>query len=433
MNKKIFKKVAFMNYSVLIIISLLILSTASVKATNQFDIEEYGSFNYFVTNKADKIEYNSRALVTDPDDKTPCGSQINLFEKDISVNNKSYRNNFIIEGFTRLLYFDVLYAPSTSRLDYYWYSSDDTKAVVTDYGTVIALSVDTTTRIEIMAVYKYDTDRIFVKPFNIYNDPNTYETAPLEFNLELSVEVDGYKSINLKNTNVPVDILHYYIWTSDNLSLAEVSYWGRIHGKRQCLGNSVNIQGVYRYNERVRISITVIGIMPLSGGELPYQPEIWNYNPVLNKTNCYAYALNCQVFPNSNTLVKSLNPGHLANMPDLTKEQINKDYILYCIQMDAENAGFIFEEIGKFEKCSENSYKVALVLHPGNDFHWYRQNPDGTWSHKLASFEAENLDASGNLIYDPENADRYYTDNLNYSLFIGFYEVSPLNTMYVHE
>ena len=81
--------------------------------------------------------------------------------------------------------------------------------------------------------------------------------------------------------------------------------------------------------------------------------------------------------------------------------------------------------------CSSGSYKVALVLDlsvPNLDYHWYRQNPDGTWSHKRGSTEVINYDASNNIIVDPEIADRNYTGSgLNYSIFVGFFEVTPLN------
>ena len=61
------------------------------------------------------------------------------------------------------------------------------------------------------------------------------------------------------------------------------------------------------------------------------------------------------------------------------------------------------------------------------DYHWYRQNSDGTWSHKPGGTEITNLDGSNNLIYDPSNCNRQNPDDssLNYSIFIGYYAVSP--------
>jgi hypothetical protein len=41
-----------------------------------------------------------------------------------------------------------------------------------------------------------------------------------------------------------------------------------------------------------------------------------------------------------------------------------------------------------------------------NDYHWYRQDDDGSWSHKPGHAIARNTDASGNPIANPETANR---------------------------
>ena len=33
------------------------------------------------------------------------------------------------------------------------------------------------------------------------------------------------------------------------------------------------------------------------------------------------------------------------------------------------------------------AYAVLLVICPDRDYHWYRQDADGTWSHKPGSWE----------------------------------------------
>jgi hypothetical protein len=82
-------------------------------------------------------------------------------------------------------------------------------------------------------------------------------------------------------------------------------------------------------------------------------------------------------------------------------------------------------------KHDEGNYKVALIAGtfytkqgiPFKDYHWYRQNPDGTWSHKPGSSEVTNFDASEpkEVIYDPENADWG-----GYTEFMGFFEVGSI-------
>jgi hypothetical protein len=49
---------------------------------------------------------------------------------------------------------------------------------------------------------------------------------------------------------------------------------------------------------------------------------------------------------------------------------------------------------------------VALVIAQGFDFHWYRKDMTGKWSHKPGGTAATNLDNSGVAITDPRTANR---------------------------
>jgi hypothetical protein len=66
-------------------------------------------------------------------------------------------------------------------------------------------------------------------------------------------------------------------------------------------------------------------------------------------------------------------------------------------------------------QCIGCTHIVALVVSPGEDFHWYRRDVNGYWSHKFGSSEATDVDFSGNKITNPETADRAeYTDFCGY-------------------
>ncbi len=82
-------------------------------------------------------------------------------------------------------------------------------------------------------------------------------------------------------------------------------------------------------------------------------------------------------------------------------------------------------------KLYTNGYGAIIYCQeiPDTDYHWYRQNPDGTWSHKMGRTEVTNLDASGILILDPQNCDRNYEDTsgCNYSTFVGYFYVSSMD------
>ena len=104
--------------------------------------------------------------------------------------------------------------------------------------------------------------------------------------------------------------------------------------------------------------------------------------------------------------------------------------ILDYIADDVEIYGFYFMERSAVATPPEGAYLVAIFVEPGVSYHWYRQNPDGTWSHKYGTGAVSNYDAEGNIIYDPYLANRYYGSGANYSMLIGFFYVTPLNRMY---
>jgi hypothetical protein len=68
--------------------------------------------------------------------------------------------------------------------------------------------------------------------------------------------------------------------------------------------------------------------------------------------------------------------------------------------------------------------KIALVVDKGEDYHFYRQDKDGMWSHKDGSNKVKRYDALKQPIANPELASRDYRwqgSDLNYEDFCGFY------------
>jgi hypothetical protein len=60
--------------------------------------------------------------------------------------------------------------------------------------------------------------------------------------------------------------------------------------------------------------------------------------------------------------------------------------------------------------------KLALVVAPNWDYHWYRLDANGMWTHKPGGTEATNLDNSDQPITNPETADRG-----PYTIFCGYF------------
>ena len=174
-------------------------------------------------------------------------------------------------------------------------------------------------------------------------------------------------------------------------------------------------------------------MLPVSGSEISYNPDIWNFPNVANNVapNCYSYALNTHINPKTNQ-VERMQPGESVGY-ELSGNNLSASTVVSYVQADASAYGFVFEVIGKYDVCPSGSYKVALVIAPGQDYHWYRQDPDGYWSHKRGYLLPTREDASGCPIYDPAKADRDYSQFLmpcNYSEFVGYFKVTPINNLF---
>lgn len=134
-----------------------------------------------------------------------------------------------------------------------------------------------------------------------------------------------------------------------------------------------------------------------------YEPAWWNVPGRQWDNNCYNYATNHR----TDTFAQpGLGSGAMyasISGPDVLAGAIADQLIPVP---DADN------------HCPTEGHLVALVIDPGpisKDFHWYRKNRNGTWSHKPGGGQATNRDDSGNLIFDPRTADRG-----GYTEFISF-------------
>jgi len=159
--------------------------------------------------------------------------------------------------------------------------------------------------------------------------------------------------------------------------------------------------------------------LPTSGYELEYAPELWNDgSEVQFSTNCYAYMLDS---PLGHPINDKPQPGDLSGDYYIRNGgPIGVDKIVELTKSDAEFVDIRFEDSTAEASCPSGTYKVALVVDPLVDYHWYRQNPDGTWSSKSGWLPVTELDASGHAISDPRTADRDY-GFVNYTEFGGFF------------
>ena len=137
--------------------------------------------------------------------------------------------------------------------------------------------------------------------------------------------------------------------------------------------------------------------LPTSGSEPPYEPEKWNKVTVIRKNNCYAYATNIM----GDSIPRPGNAG--GKIPPLRGRP---GYNCAAFVEAAESDGLV--KVDCKNACPKDSFKVALVIKPNapQDYHWYRQDDNGNWSHKPGTTEATNLDNGRKPIIDPQTADR---------------------------
>ena len=152
----------------------------------------------------------------------------------------------------------------------------------------------------------------------------------------------------------------------------------------------------------------------LNPGRPYYEPGYWNGNERQGQNNCYNYANNKA----TNTFAQ---PGKAtgAQAPYIT-----------CADVHAAAVRDGLEPISYYPSTLLNfKTGVALVVGPYYDYHWYRLDENGMWTHKPGEGLATNLDNSGNVISDPRTANRG-----PYTQFCGFFMVwSDIAQGYGHE
>lgn len=171
-----------------------------------------------------------------------------------------------------------------------------------------------------------------------------------------------------------------------------------------------------------------------------YEPDIWNSDTNIRQShNCYSYSLNDKynqlgdLYEKEDEMgKKTLNaqPGQYCGRSDRVIYELTKcDEFIERVLCD--NDSVTYKGTDNNFTCGDNYYKIALAINPGKTYHFYRQDKGDNnelWSHKDGGGKATNKDYSGNLIYDPKDADRRYTKDDSYSDFCGYFCV-PSNKL----
>ncbi len=144
------------------------------------------------------------------------------------------------------------------------------------------------------------------------------------------------------------------------------------------------------------------------------RPDLWT-GDVQEINNCYAYAVNdrriCRRvwFP---------QPGGRSGISERQHRTRNVQQLVWCAERDGLKRAFL-------PVAMPGHYLVALAVTMENRisgapacYHWYRQDKDGSWSHKDANGPVMRKDAWGQKIVDPRTCERGL-----YGKFVSFFHV----------
>ena len=163
--------------------------------------------------------------------------------------------------------------------------------------------------------------------------------------------------------------------------------------------------------------------LPLSGSEPTYNPSAWNSDPDQQKRhNCYAYVLDDLVLDREN---KPQPGSYSSNIRDTTNMKKYSSCPVMLDRIETDNPSIYKAE--EDLPCMAGFYKGYLTLAPGEDYHFYRQDSNGYFSHKRGKLAVEDTDAAQNKIENPRLANRVYGDR-DYNESCGYFCIPSNST-----
>jgi hypothetical protein len=164
---------------------------------------------------------------------------------------------------------------------------------------------------------------------------------------------------------------------------------------------------------------------PLTGYEPEFNPARFNkLKGIKEAHNCFAYAFDHIQLPSIKSCTKDScpipfhQPGRASGYPKWSKVKGKR-----CPDLISRLFGDVKGlKLTDFEKkCPKKMSKIALVADEDEDYHFYRQDSNGYWSHKPGATSVTHLDATNRPIYNPELASRKYPDSgLDYDKFCAY-------------
>jgi hypothetical protein len=157
------------------------------------------------------------------------------------------------------------------------------------------------------------------------------------------------------------------------------------------------------------VSQADLQISPTNGSEPNWNPTKWKVNQKNN--NCFAYAVD----------------DHDPSVDRRWRKPVPQPHPVQGFSCSNVTEG-LYEQIPNiyptmFEcQCTDGYQKIYYAVSDDdpNDFHFWRQDHDGTWSHKVGARFPSQVDAENKPILNPEQSNRSFPSH-NYAYGCGFY------------
>ena len=146
--------------------------------------------------------------------------------------------------------------------------------------------------------------------------------------------------------------------------------------------------------------------------------DLWEDKRNIEYNNCYAYAF---TDIDSNRLMKP-QPGFKKNLELLNRSNYSCSALIERVLGDFPDSTYIDNNPeSNYIRCSDGYHLVFLAIDSENrDYHFYRRNSNGLWTHKPGSTEVIHIDASNNIITNPFLSNRSFKD-YQYKIPCGFF------------
>jgi hypothetical protein len=152
-------------------------------------------------------------------------------------------------------------------------------------------------------------------------------------------------------------------------------------------------------------------ISPTNNSEPSWEPDKWKVNQKYN--NCYAYAMD--------DLERDREFRHYKPIPGANSHYYTCSQLIEGLKDEIPH----MYPTTFHCQCEPGYKKIYMAVSnessdDGNDFHFWRQDSDGYWSHKPGSNHPSRVDGNGHVINNPDQSNRN-SEKHSYTNSCGFF------------